>query len=86
MKFRPGDRVRLINDQNGHGKGLYGTFRQSRFFAPDKIIEFDEKQWWAHSGDGTVPEGYGWFVESINLELAEQPYDPTQQGDTEDDI
>jgi hypothetical protein len=29
----------------------------------------------------------GWYaVWAENLDLAEQPYDPTQQGDTEDDI
>jgi hypothetical protein len=84
MKFQVGDRVRLKNDQNGEGKGLCGTLR--KYMGVDWFIQLDGWQEWAHDGDGSLPFGYGWFVELANLEVEQVPYDPTQAGDKEDDI
>lgn len=81
-----GDHVILINNQTGEGKGLTGTLVRSTAFGGSKwFIRFDEEQPFAHTGDGSVPQGYGWFVELENVALAMKPYDPTQ-GNEEDDI
>lgn len=81
--FVDGDRIRLKNHQNGHGKGLSGTLKIRRL---GWLIQFDEKQSFAHEGDGTIPFGFAWFVEKGNIETEEVPYDPTQVGDTDEDI
>lgn len=94
--FRIGDHVRLIKNQDHRGAGMTGTIID---MSQTATIQFDEKpNWPAHDGDiGKWNDGrecikgkngWCWFVGFNKLELAYEQlqYDPSQQGDTDDDI
>jgi hypothetical protein len=49
-------------------------------------IDFKVQQGERHNLAECIDTRTGWFVATSYLTLAEIPYDPTQVGDTEDDI
>jgi len=87
--FQDGDRIRCLG-QDGRGEGLLGILHKSDMVYIDQycewFIEFDKQQAFGHNADGSVKDGYGWFVELKNIERVEYKYNPDQTGDMEEDI
>jgi len=65
MKFRKGDRVKIIG---GDRKGQVGTIVvDARSGMPGVFLDiFDDGN---HTCDSTIPRGHGWWVEKELLEL-----------------
>ncbi|QIG69868.1 hypothetical protein F67_I3_11_042 [Rhizobium phage RHph_I3_11] len=84
--FKVGDRVKLKNNQDDHGKGLCGILRDDE--SEGLYIQFDEFQEFAHTCDENTLHGFGWWVDEENLEpeFSVKEFISDQTGDTEEDI
>jgi len=90
-KFKVGDRVILTEDQNFHGKGMTGVIIGNTRHLWG--IQFDTKPDWDEAHDcGSMTngkrgkDGWCWYVDAKRLMIAEIPYDPNGEGETDEDI
>lgn len=85
--FKRGDKVRCKYDDFE----FTGTYINHHSSLPSILVQVDigtghKMEFSLHDGDGSIPDGTGWWVTEAGIAPLELQYDPSQQGDTDEDI